>query len=95
MSDLRIFATPAVVETYGHATSGMDPRRFTPDREVNTPEEIAAWEHAMACAERGEPWPDPHPPITYTDKQGETHEVWSYSPGRWGWGTITTEVGEE
>lgn len=37
-----------IEQVYGSFTGG-DPRRFSPDTEINTPAEIAAWE--AACAE--------------------------------------------
>ena len=39
--------------TYGYYLGG-DPRKFTPDEECNTPEEIEAWKAACEAWERGE-----------------------------------------
>lgn len=44
----------AIEQIYGYFPGGdFDPRRFEPDREVNTPEEIAAWEHLCTAWEAG------------------------------------------
>jgi len=43
-----------VEETYGAFPGGdFDPRRFKPDREVNTAAEIAAWERLCAAWDAG------------------------------------------
>lgn len=41
------------MQSYGSFPGG-DPRCFTPDEEVNTPEELAAWRAACEAWERGE-----------------------------------------
>jgi len=43
-----------IEETYGSFPGGgYDPRRFRPDRDVNTAEEIEAWERLCAAWEAG------------------------------------------
>lgn len=43
-----------IEQTYGYFPGGpYDPRKFTPDRQVNTPEEIAEWERLCALWNAG------------------------------------------
>lgn len=85
-------------QLYGYGYSDTDPRNFAPDYQVNTPDEIRAWKEAVACAERGEPWDDPHPPITepITLDDGTVLPPVGrrYSGSKWGMG-VTTFPDEE
>jgi hypothetical protein len=43
-----------IEKMYGYFPGGTyDPRKFKPDREVNTPAEIEAWEHLCAAWNAG------------------------------------------
>lgn len=56
---------------YGYYPGGGDPRDFSPDRELCSPEEIAAWEADCAAWEAGNG--QPAPPSCYTNESGTLH----------------------
>lgn len=68
-----------------------DPRDYTPDHEVCSPEEVAEWERACVWAEGGHviPAPPAHEPTHAKGEDGEVRQVGHITRAPWGIGVST------